>query len=554
MAGVEYVISLRDQISPGLRKINQQINGVTRNLKASNLQLDKFKRKISSIPKLPRITSPLSSGGRGGVSSGAPSIVPTGGGFGGLGTALAAGGALLVARNVSKAAIEMNRLDISLKAVSGSANESLDNLEFVNKISGDLGINFKEATSGLVGLIGGFKGTGTEAKTVRKIFLDVSKAAKGLQLDTFRQGLVFKGLSQIASKGVVSMEELRQQIGESMPGAMDAAARSMGVTVAQFNKLVSTGTILSKDFLPKFAEELKNTFGTNLRNATNSFESNMSRLTNEFFKFKAAIGGTLNKALTPLVKGLTKFIPLMSKFKNIVIGGAVSAGILLIVSSLRALRGVLLSLSVASGGIPLIIAALGGLAVAIATHETKIDRLNAKYGDLFKILRKTREEAAEVSKELKKQDDPLKGVLGSFSSVFKEIQDMTKKQRFLFVKGNKDLFDVLAISTKDRFGNMIKELFPEDIRLDKIFRVFRSAARKIKDQTKKELDEVPLIPESPTGGITVTSAAPKIFNINIEKLVDTFNVMTETIEGGAEEAREVVTRALQLALADLQPR
>jgi tape measure domain-containing protein len=73
-----------------------------------------------------------------------------------------------------------------------------------------------------------------------------------------------EALSQISSKGVVSMEELRQQLGEALPGAMTIAADSMGMTNGQFMKMVESGEMLSSDFLPKFGMALNNVAGGEL--------------------------------------------------------------------------------------------------------------------------------------------------------------------------------------------------------------------------------------------------------------------------------------------------
>ncbi|NKX37874.1 tape measure protein, partial [Rhodobacteraceae bacterium R_SAG4] len=54
---------------------------------------------------------------------------------------------------------------------------------------------------------------------------------------------VVLGLSQMSGKGVIQMEELRQQLGESMPSAMKLMARSMGVSVADLTKAISTGRV-----------------------------------------------------------------------------------------------------------------------------------------------------------------------------------------------------------------------------------------------------------------------------------------------------------------------
>lgn len=57
-----------------------------------------------------------------------------------------------------------------------------------------------------------------------------------------------------------------------------------------------------------------------------------------------------------------------------------------------------------------------------------------------------------------------------------------------------------------------------------------------------------------TAGITkITSAAPKTFNINIDKLIEKFEVSTTNLNEGVGEIRRVITDTLLEALADTQP-
>lgn len=50
-------------------------------------------------------------------------------------------------------------------------------------------------------------------------------------------------IQQMGGKGVVSMEELRQQLGEAVPTAMQAMADGMNMSMAQLTKAVSQGTV-----------------------------------------------------------------------------------------------------------------------------------------------------------------------------------------------------------------------------------------------------------------------------------------------------------------------
>jgi tape measure domain-containing protein len=106
---------------------------------------------------------------------------------------------------------------------------------------------------------------------------------------------VFLALGQIASKGKVQAEELRGQIGERVPGAFGIAARAMGVTTAELDKMMEQGKLTASDFLPKFAAEMEKTFQGAVPKAANSLQANMNRISNAFYDFKVGV--------TPIISG-----------------------------------------------------------------------------------------------------------------------------------------------------------------------------------------------------------------------------------------------------------
>jgi tape measure domain-containing protein len=50
-------------------------------------------------------------------------------------------------------------------------------------------------------------------------------------------------IQQMGGKGVISMEELRQQLGEAVPDAMQALATGVGLTMGQLTKEIAKGTV-----------------------------------------------------------------------------------------------------------------------------------------------------------------------------------------------------------------------------------------------------------------------------------------------------------------------
>lgn len=83
------------------------------------------------------------------------------------------------------------------------------------------------------------------------------------------------------SKGKISSEELRLQMGERLPIALQAMAKAAGTSVAGLDKLMKEGKLLSAKVLPKFADAL-NEMIPNVD--TDNLETSLNRLQNAFTK------------------------------------------------------------------------------------------------------------------------------------------------------------------------------------------------------------------------------------------------------------------------------
>lgn len=121
-------------------------------------------------------------------------------------------------------------------------------------------MDFSSAASAYAKFAAATKDTGVSADQTRTIFEGVAQAAAKMGLSAAETEGALLALSQMAGKGVVSAEELRGQLGERLPGAFNLAAKAMGVTTQQLNKMLETGQIMASDFLPKFGATLKSEF------------------------------------------------------------------------------------------------------------------------------------------------------------------------------------------------------------------------------------------------------------------------------------------------------
>ena len=141
--------------------------------------------------------------------------------------------------------------------ISGSKAGGKKTEEWIKGVAGNSGASLKSLAAGYAQLSASVAGTDMSGNDVQNLVGSMGQAALTYGMNEESLGGAMTALSQIAGKGVVSMEELRQQLAERMPGAFGIASRAMGLTQAEMVQLVSSGQLLSSEFLPKFAGQLK---------------------------------------------------------------------------------------------------------------------------------------------------------------------------------------------------------------------------------------------------------------------------------------------------------
>lgn len=137
---------------------------------------------------------------------------------------------------------------------------------------------------------------------------------KGFQTALTAQGAstaqaerAFTSLTQMFSKGTVQSEELKGQLGESLPGAFGLAAKAMNLTTSELQKFLEDGKILASDLLPKMASLLQSTFGDAAKIRLGSLTGQLTVLENNLFSLQKAFGeGGLIGAAKGLANGLSQ--------------------------------------------------------------------------------------------------------------------------------------------------------------------------------------------------------------------------------------------------------
>ncbi len=179
-------------------------------------------------------------------------------------------------------------------------------VSMTNNIVDKYGLDYESSLEGVKTLTGGLMGMNIPLEKQMKIFEGVSAGVAAMKLGAEESKGAMLALGQMASKGTVSAEELRGQLGERIPGAFNIAARAMHMTEAQLGKMMQKGEIASKDFLPKFAAEMQRTFGAAALSEANGPAAIQNRFNKAIFLMKADIGEGLMPLITPMIEAFTR--------------------------------------------------------------------------------------------------------------------------------------------------------------------------------------------------------------------------------------------------------
>jgi tape measure domain-containing protein len=221
-----------------------------------------------------------------------------------LALALKALAASAVVKEFTDANVAVESFKRGIGALTGDTDAAAREFEYLADTSDRLGLNLQAVSTSYLSLSAATRGTALEGEETRRIFEAVSTAMGLLGKSTADADGALLAISQIVSKGVVSMEELRQQLGERLPGAFQIAAKSMGLTTQELNDLVATGTLTAEEFLPKFARGIEEAFGNPDR--VDTFVAAFNRLKNAVTEAALVVGdGGGFQVLTKVVETAT---------------------------------------------------------------------------------------------------------------------------------------------------------------------------------------------------------------------------------------------------------
>jgi len=183
----------------------------------------------------------------------------------------------LLAKQVKDTSIEFEKVETAMQSATGSAGRAKDELEFVREEAERLGFEYLDLADSYTKITAASRGTNLEGQATRDIFSAIAETARTMNLEGQDLEGMLRAVEQMMSKGNVQAEELRGQLGERLPGAFQIAARAMGVTTDELNKLLDRGEVTADELLPRMAAEMHKVADTNLDASINSTTAEVER-------------------------------------------------------------------------------------------------------------------------------------------------------------------------------------------------------------------------------------------------------------------------------------
>ena len=184
---------------------------------------------------------------------------------------------------------KLNAVNYAMKEVFQTEEEVGYQKEFLSSAAEKYGLELISLTDSYTKFSAAAKNTSLEGEKAMEVFEAFAGAGAKMGLPAEQIEGIYTALEQMVSKGNIQAEELRGQLGERLPGAMKIFAKAMGITESELDDMLKKGQVVSREVLPKVAEELKNMYGLDTLDRIETLAGAQNRLKNQWTEFLSTL-------------------------------------------------------------------------------------------------------------------------------------------------------------------------------------------------------------------------------------------------------------------------
>lgn len=218
-------------------------------------------------------------------------------------------------QKIAEVGTQVQRFKTVVEGITGSragANEAFEN---ARNTANKYGLSIESLLQPYTRLLAATNETKLSTGQVDTMFKGIAAAASTYHLSQTEVNLVMLAFNQMISKGTVSMEELRRQLGERIPGVFEMSAKAIGKTTAELEDLIKKGMLKGPEFAALLGSVFNDKFSTTAEKVSLTYFGAMNRMRNATFKFFETLADS--GVLDAFTRVIEKFIGLLDNDKSI---------------------------------------------------------------------------------------------------------------------------------------------------------------------------------------------------------------------------------------------
>lgn len=218
-----------------------------------------------------------------------------------------------IGKQVFSLAKSFDSLNFTMEKVIQNGESVTGTFSFLTSVAKAYGAELVSLTKRYVKFYAAARQSNLSLRETNKIFETFTKVSGVLGLQTDELTGVFLALEQMLSKGKVTTEELRRQLGERLPGAVGIMASALNVTVEELDKMLKKGEVISSEVLPRFADAVEVAYGLESVKKVDTLAAAQNNLTTSWQLFvKAILEG--DSVISSSMKGILNSLNQVASF------------------------------------------------------------------------------------------------------------------------------------------------------------------------------------------------------------------------------------------------
>jgi lambda family phage tail tape measure protein len=339
--------------------------------------------------------------------------------------------------DIPKAGIQQEQTQATLFAIFGS-KEGYKNIEFLKDLSKSAGQYIGDLQEAYTRFAPSAVLAGATQGEVNKVFKDFTETSTVLHLGTDQVKSLYLALEQMYAKTTVQSEEIKKQLGNVLPGAVEVGAKAWEnyinkgkegaartkLSVAEFMDAMSKNLVIARQFIPEFSKAYRDTFGgpddSVFEDTRTKLLSNLQRIRSTYFELTDEIYKRTSSTLNDIVKLGAEALETIQKNATGVLQ-AIEILSVAVAARLSVALAVNLAANLSKVTVLLTGMSAGMLSVATAavTAAVSVANLSIKYEEARGILVDYNNETASITSTLSVVLSDVKTLLTSYLETYK---------------------------------------------------------------------------------------------------------------------------------------